>query len=124
MNRVLVLGCPGAGKSTFARALQEKTGLPIHYIDRMFWNEDKTNVSREELDARVLAATKEDKWIIDGNYKRTIPMRLKRADTVFYLDYPTELCLEGVKNRMGTARPDMPWVETEEDPEFPTGTAA
>lgn len=118
MNRVLVLGCPGAGKSTFARSLQEKTGLPIHYIDQMFWNADKTNVSKEELDARVQAVTKEDKWIIDGNYKRTIPMRLERADTVFYLDYPVDICLEGVKNRRGTVRPDMPWVETEEDPEF------
>ena len=57
-------------------------------------------------------------WIMDGNYSRTLARRLACCDRVFFLDYPVEVCLESVRGRRGTVRPDMPWVETEEDPEF------
>ena len=57
-------------------------------------------------------------WVMDGNYSRTLARRLACCDRVFFLDYPVEVCLESVQARRGTVRPDMPWVETEEDPEF------
>lgn len=114
----MVIGCPGAGKSTFARALREKTGLPVTYLDRLFWNADRTHVSREELDSRIARAAAEPAWIIDGNYTRSLGLRLDRADKVFFLDYPVEVCLSGVRARRMTVREDMPWVETEEDAEF------
>ena len=59
-----------------------------------------------------------DSWIIDGNYGRTIEMRLKFCDTVFLLDYPLEVCLAGAKDRVGKKREEMPWVEEELDEEF------
>ncbi len=118
MERVIIIGCPGSGKSTFARKLQSYTGLPLIYLDMLFWNQDKTTVSREEFDKRLEAVLKTECWIIDGNYSRTLEARLKNCDTVFFLDLPTEVCLAGVKERMGKPRPDMPWVETEQDSEF------
>ena len=59
-----------------------------------------------------------DRWIIDGNYLRTMEARIAACDTIFLLDYPVELCLEGVEERIGKPRTDMPWVETEFDEEF------
>lgn len=118
MKRVIVIGCPGSGKSTFARALQAKTGLPLHYLDMMFWNADKTTVSREEFDKRLDAVLATDRWLIDGNYSRTLEKRIAASDTVFFLDLPTDVCLLGVKQRQGKPRPDMPWIENGEDAEF------
>lgn len=118
MQKALVIGCPGSGKSTFARRLQALTGLPLIYLDQLNWNADKTWVSPETLDARIEAALAGDQWIIDGNYARTLEVRLQACDTVFFLDYPLELCLKSVAQRIGTVRPDMPWVEEELDPEF------
>lgn len=118
LKRVIVIGCPGSGKSTFARALQTKTGLPLHYLDMMFWNADKTTVSREEFDKRLNAVLATDRWLIDGNYSRTLEKRIAASDTVFFLDLPTDVCLLGVKQRQGKPRPDMPWIENGEDAEF------
>lgn len=118
MQKVLVIGCPGSGKSTFARRLRALTGLPLIYLDRLNWNADKTWVSPETLDARIETALSGDRWIMDGNYARTLELRLQVCDTVFFLDYPLELCLQSVEQRIGTVRPDMPWVEEELDPEF------
>ena len=118
MQKIMVIGCPGAGKSTFSRALQGKIGLPLFYLDMLFWNSDKTNVSREEFDQRLLDILKQDRWIIDGNYGRTLEMRLKECDTVFLLDFPVPVCLSGVEQRIGKPREDMPWIEQEFDPEY------
>ena len=118
MKRILVIGCPGAGKSTFARKLRDLTGLPLYYLDRIYHRTDRTTVSREEFDAALHKIMETDRWIIDGNYQRTLEMRLKECDTVFFLDYPLELCLGGAASRIGTVREDMPWVESELDPEF------
>lgn len=117
-KRILIIGCPGAGKSTFARALQEKTGLPLYYLDMIFHLSDRTTVSAEEFDEKLHAILKQDKWIIDGNYLRTLPERLHFADTVFFLDYPLEVCLAGVSGRIGQKREDMPWIEEYFDEEF------
>ena len=118
MRRVMVIGCPGAGKSTFSRRLREATGLPLYYLDRIWHREDRTNVSREEFDARLGEILEGEEWIVDGNYSRTVEMRLKRCDTVFLLDYPLEVCLAGARARIGVEREDMPWMETELDAEF------
>lgn len=118
MKKIIVIGCPGSGKSTFARALSEKLGITLHYLDMMYWNSDKTTVGRDVLIERQMAVIKTDEWIIDGNYGSTMEMRLAACDTVFFLDYPTDICIDGIKKRRGKARPDMPWVETEEDEEF------
>ena len=118
MRKVIVIGCPGAGKSTFARKLRDATNLPLYYLDMLWHKEDKTNISREEFDTKLNDIIKKDNWIIDGNYLRTLEMRLKECDTVFLLDYSLEVCLAGAKSRIGKKREDMPWVETELDEEF------
>lgn len=118
MKRVLVIGCPGAGKSTFSRRLSAITGLPIHYLDMIWHKPDRTTVSREEFDEQLEMILTTDRWIIDGNYHRTLPQRLYECDTVFYFDLPVDVCLSGAIARLGQPREDMPWIETELDEEF------
>ncbi len=118
MKKVIIIGCPGAGKSTFSRALHKKTGLPLFHLDMLFWNKDKSHVTREVFDKRLDDILKQDDWIIDGNYGRTLETRLKSCDTVFLLDFPVDACLSGVNTRIGKPRDDMPWIEQEFDKDF------
>ena len=120
MNKIIVIGCPGSGKSTFSKELHNKTGIPLFHLDMMFWNADKTTVEKSVFRKRLLNILKLDKWIIDGNYQSTMESRLRECDTVFFLDYSLDTCLEGVRVRRGQARTDMPWIEkeNEEDTEF------
>ena len=117
-HRILVLGCPGSGKSTFARQLQEKTGLPLIHLDNVWWRADRTHISREEFDEALAELLQGERWIIDGNYSRTIEVRLRSADTAIFLDYPEAVCMDGIAARVGQVRPDMPWTESTLDPEL------
>ena len=117
-NKIMVIGCPGGGKSTFARALGEIIKLPVYHLDMLNWNADKTTVDRETFLLRLGSVLEKDRWIIDGNYSFSMEMRLKECDAVFFLDYPAKVCLDGVRTRMGKPRPDMPWIEQEYDEEF------
>lgn len=115
MKKIIVIGCPGSGKSTFSKALHDKTGIPLFHLDMMFWNADKTTVEKSVFRQRLSNTIQKDEWIIDGNYGATIELRLQACDTVFFLDYPLDVCLEGVKARRGKIRTDMPWVEAENE---------
>lgn len=115
MKRAIIIGCPGGGKSTFARSLHEKTGLPLIYLDMLNWNTDRTTVPREVFRERLADALSGDEWIIDGNYCSTMEQRIAASDTVFFLDYPPEVCMAGILSRRGTVRPDIPWVESPDD---------
>lgn len=117
-RRVAVIGCPGSGKSTFSRRLHDLLGLPLHHLDLLYWNSDRTTVSKEEFRARLQAVIETDHWIIDGNYSSTMELRLAACDAVFFLDYPTEVCLMGIRARQGQVRSDLPWVETSDDADF------
>ena len=119
-NRIIIIGSPGAGKSTFARKLRDVSGLPLYYLDRIYHRADRTTVSRAEFDTALGRILDREKWIIDGNYQRTLERRLERCDTVFLLDYPLDVCLDGARSRIGTVREDMPWVEEGLDDEFRT----
>lgn len=118
MKKIIIVGCPGSGKSTFARELRDKTKIPLYYLDMIWHNPDKTNCSIEKFDEKLLDILSKDKWIIDGNYLRTMETRIKSCDTIFLLDIPVELCLLGAEERIGKKREDMPWIETEFDEEF------
>ena len=118
MQRIIVIGCPGSGKSRLSRALHNKTGIPLYHLDMMYWNADKTTVEKSVFLERLSAVLKKDEWIIDGNYSSTMELRMAACDTVIFLDYPLEVCLDGIKERRGKSRSDMPWIETEEDAEF------
>ena len=119
MKKVIIIGCPGSGKSTFGKKLNKVTEIPLYHLDMMYWNEDKTTVGKDVFLERLQSVLSSPEWIIDGNYGSTMEMRLKECDTVFFLDYPTNICLEGVRERLGKPRSDMPWYETETvDEEF------
>ena len=118
MKKVIIIGCPGSGKTTFAEKLRDKTGLPLYYLDAIWHKPDRTHISREDFDSRLTEILAEDEWIIDGNYSRTIDVRLKECDTVFLFDLTTDVCLQGATERLGRERYDMPWIAKELDPEF------
>ena len=118
MKKVIVIGCPGSGKTTFAEKLNKSTTLPLYYLDAIWHKSDRTHIPRENFDERIKEIFGTSEWIIDGNYKRTIEMRLKECDTVFLFDLPTEVCIQGAVDRIGKERYDMPWIEKELDDEF------
>lgn len=118
MKKAIVLGCSGSGKSVFARRLQERTGLPLICLDNIWWKPDRSHISRDEFDATLAEILRADEWIIDGNYSRTYEVRIRACDTVFFLDYSEDVCMAGIRERVGKVRPDMPWVENKLDPEL------
>ena len=122
MNKIIVIGCPGSGKSTFSRSLQKVIKIPLFHLDLLYWNADRTIVEESIFHQRINEIIQKDEWIIDGNYGSTMELRLQECDTVFFLDYPLEVCLNGIKERKGKIRTDMPWQEKEdeEDIEFNT----
>ena len=111
MERIMIIGCGGSGKSTLARQLGEKTGLPVVHLDKLFWRPGWVSLTREEFDVVHNAAIEEKKWILDGNFDRTMEQRIRRCDTVVYLDFSRMACLLGVMKRIlttyGKVRPDM-----------------
>lgn len=117
-QRILVIGSPGSGKSTFSRKLRDETGLPLFYLDMIFHKPDRTTVSRVEFDEKLSQILAMDQWIIDGNYQRTLPIRFERCTDIFLFDLPAAQCLKGAAARIGQAREDLPWIENEFDPEF------
>ncbi len=118
MTKGLIIGSPGAGKSTFARKLRDATGLPLYHLDLLWHRPDQTTYTQAEFDRALNQILKKDRWILDGNYQRTLSLRLISCDTVFLLDIPVELCLAGAQSRVGKKRGDLPWIETHFDEAF------
>lgn len=110
-NRIMVIGCPGAGKTTFSNELGKRLKLPVVHLDVLNWRDNWTPVSRETFDELLLKEVSGERWIIDGNYGRTIPLRLKYADVVVYMDYSQITCILGALKRVvrnyGKSREDM-----------------
>jgi adenylate kinase family enzyme len=112
MEKVLVLGCCGAGKSTFARQLHAATSLPLIHLDQENWQPNWTELDAETWGKKVQSLADRPRWIIDGTYGGTLDIRLVKADTIIYLDMATWKCLWRVALRVwkynGKPRPDMP----------------
>ena len=111
MQRVLVIGPCGAGKSTLSHELGQRLGLPVLHMDQLNWKPGWTESEPEELRAKLAAVVAQDAWLIDGTYGGTLAPRLERADTAVYLDYPIRLCVARLLRRIwawrGRTRPDM-----------------
>ena len=111
MNRVLVIGMPGGGKSTLSAELSRRLGLPLYHLDRLFWKPKWEQTPDNEFEKIQADLISRDRWIIDGSYTRTLGLRLTRADTVIHLDFARWLCLYRITKRVvtsyGKVRPDM-----------------
>ncbi len=111
MQRVLVIGISGAGKSTFARALAPRLGLPLIHLDKEFWRPGWIVTPRSQWWARVAELAAGERWLMEGNYASSLHLRLPRADTVLWFDYPTCVacagCCSGSRTSHGRVRPDM-----------------
>ena len=124
MNRVMIIGCGGAGKSTLALKLSEMTGLPVVHLDQIYWSPGNwQHLEKEAFDELLMRELEKPHWIMDGNFNRTMKMRLNSCDTVIYLDFNRFTCIAGWLKRVitnwGTARPDMgPGCKEWFDPEF------
>jgi adenylate kinase family enzyme len=111
LQRILVIGPCGAGKSTLALALADKYGLPVYHMDQLNWQPGWIESSKDEIRAKLAAIVSTERWLIDGTYGGTLAERLVQADTVVYLDYPIRLCVTRLLRRIwtyyGRTRPDM-----------------
>ncbi len=111
MKRVLVIGSCGSGKSTFARRLQEITGLKLIHLDKIHWKPNWTETPKEEWIGKVREIIKGDSWIINGNYGGTMEIRMAVCDTVVWLNFPRTVCTWRVLKRVAfykkQNRPDM-----------------
>ena len=111
MKRVLVIGSGGAGKSTFARRLGERLGLPVIHLDRIYWRAGWVEPPKDEWRRKVEELCAGDEWVMDGNYSGTLDVRLAACDTVIFLDLPRTVCTWRIVKRAltyrGASRPDM-----------------
>ena len=98
-KRILLIGCPGSGKSTLAKRIGEVTNLPVIHLDTIYWLPHWERRSKEEFDSLLLEELRKDKWIIDGNYNRTLDLRISYCDLIIYLDIPRRVCLWSVIKR-------------------------
>jgi adenylate kinase family enzyme len=112
MQRILVMGSSGSGKSRFARRLCDITGLPFVSLDALFWKPGWQPSEPVEFDARVIEAANQPRWVMDGNYtNRTGELRRQLADTFIWFDLPRRTCMTGILKRIagsyGQVRPEM-----------------
>lgn len=115
MKKIIVIGCPGSGKSFFSKKLSEITNIPKFHLDVLFWKENWVKTPRDEFLNKILdIVNNNDSFILDGNYHHTLDFRMNLADTIFYLDLPVEVCLESEKQRRGKPREDLPSYLKEE----------
>lgn len=112
MKKVLVLGCPGSGKSIFSTELGKITGLPVIHLDAHYWKAGWLATPTDEW-RKVVSnlMSKHERFIMDGNYSGTLDLRIKEADTIYYFNLPRPLCLYRVVKRRikhhGRTRADM-----------------
>ncbi len=111
MKRIIVVGCGGAGKSTFSKRLSSILNLELIHLDQYYWKPNWVETSKEEWTNIVENLCKKDQWIMDGNFGGTMDLRIQRADTLIFMDYSTLSCLWRITKRTFNyykrSRPDM-----------------
>lgn len=111
MQKILIIGSGGAGKSTFARRLGDKTGLEVIHLDQLYWQPNWVETPKDEWQEIVKEILEGDSWILDGNFGGTMEMRIAACDTVFFLEMPRIVCVYRILKRVtkyrNKSRPDM-----------------
>ncbi|KIL52086.1 DNA topology modulation protein [Jeotgalibacillus soli] len=111
MQKIIIIGSGGAGKSTLSKQLGEQLQIPVYHLDALFWNPGWTPSLKSYFQEKLLGIMKKEQWIMDGNFGSTMDLRIKEADTVIFLNYSRWLCLaRAIKRRItyhGKTRPDM-----------------
>lgn len=115
MKKVMIIGCPSAGKSYFAKKLHKLTGLPLYHLDLLWHRPDHTHISRTEFDEKLDRILQEDAWILDGDFSRTMEVRMQACDTIILFDVSYETCVQGIKAREGKNCEDKPWAAAHAD---------
>lgn len=112
MQKILIIGSNGAGKSTFSYALAEQLDLPLIHIDQIYWRGCWEVTPQAEFENAVVEEAQKEKWIIEGNNIKSLEQRLPYADTVFWFEFPPLFCIINIFKRewryRGSVRPDMP----------------
>lgn len=93
MRRVVVGGSTGSGKSTFARALADRMGVPLIELDAIRHGPNWTETPDDRFRELVGARTAHGDWVVDGNYSMIREVTWGRADTLVWLDYSLPLIL-------------------------------
>ena len=111
LKKILVIGCCGAGKSTFSKKLHSILNLEIIHLDQYYHKPNWEEPEKAEWEKIVNSLVQKPSWIMDGNFSGTMDVRIKSADTIIYLDYPTLKCFWRVIIRIfkyhGVVRSDM-----------------
>ena len=111
MQRILVIGAPGTGKSTLARAMGARLDLPVIHLDQHYWSPGWVAPEPDEWRRRVEALAAGEAWVMDGNYSGTFDLRLPRAQAIVWLDLPRWIYFPRAIRRMlvnhGRVRDDL-----------------
>lgn len=99
MDRIAIIGCGGSGKSHLARALGAALGITPTHLDTLYYDQDWNPKPKDQFAALQHDLVAGPRWIIDGNYASSLPIRLRAADTVIFLDLPARSCLAGIAQR-------------------------
>ena len=99
-NRISIVGGSGTGKSTLCDILAKKLNLPAIHLDAINFEANWVEIDKNKRDKIINERANEDKWIIDGNYSKTLKERFDRADLIIWLDYSTYAQVKGIFNRI------------------------
>lgn len=121
-NRISIVGGSGSGKSTLCNILSKELGLPAIHLDAINYEPNWVEIDKAERDNMILSKAQDDKWVIDGNYNKTLKERFDKADLIIWLDYSTLKQLHGILKRYFTTRnserPEIPGCKERLEPEF------
>ena len=116
-KKIIIIGCPGSGKSYLSKELSKITGITCFHIDNLYWSPDRTHITREELIIKYQDIFKYDDYILEGNYQSTLEYRANHANIIIFLDFMLEDCIKGIRKRNNQTRDDIPWIQNENDGE-------
>lgn len=121
-NRISIVGGSGSGKSTLCNILSKELGLPAIHLDAINYEPNWVEIDKAERDNIILSKAQDDKWVIDGNYNKTLKERFDKADLIIWLDYSTLKQLHGILKRYFTTRnferPEIPGCKERLEPKF------